>query len=55
MVIINESRCVGCAHCVPFCQMSAITALGFAKIDLDLCTNCKLCLNYCPKNAIAEG
>lgn len=47
-------KCVGCAGCVPFCPVGAISAFGKAEIDTEMCTNCAVCKDYCPLDAISE-
>uniref|UniRef100_A9AA02 4Fe-4S ferredoxin iron-sulfur binding domain protein n=1 Tax=Methanococcus maripaludis (strain C6 / ATCC BAA-1332) TaxID=444158 RepID=A9AA02_METM6 len=47
-------KCVGCAGCVPFCPVGAISAFGKAEIDNEICTNCAGCKDYCPLDAISE-
>jgi len=52
---VLEERCVGCAHCMPFCSNEAIEVMGIARIDSRRCTECKACIPYCPNEAIVEG
>jgi len=47
-------RCVGCGNCVPFCLFGAISSYGRAIISRDLCRECKLCIKYCPIDAIVD-
>ncbi len=51
---VIEERCVGCAHCMPFCRQEAIAVFGKAEILKEKCIECKLCINYCPNDAIVE-
>ena len=52
---IDESRCIGCARCLPPCPFDAIVgARSFMHTVLnDLCTGCELCLPSCPVDCIA--
>jgi electron transport complex protein RnfB len=51
---IDESRCIGCARCLPPCPVDAI--VGAAKfmhtVLAELCTGCELCLAPCPVDCI---
>jgi electron transport complex protein RnfB len=51
---IDESRCIGCARCLPPCPVDAI--VGAAKymhtILAERCTGCELCLPPCPVDCI---
>jgi Na+-translocating ferredoxin:NAD+ oxidoreductase subunit B len=51
---IDESRCIGCARCLPPCPVDAI--VGAAKylhtVLMDRCTGCELCLAPCPVDCI---
>jgi electron transport complex protein RnfB len=51
---IDESRCIGCARCLPPCPVDAI--VGAAKLMHtvlpDRCTGCELCLSPCPVDCI---
>jgi electron transport complex protein RnfB len=51
---IDESRCIGCARCIPPCPVDAI--VGAAKfmhtVLSDRCTGCELCLAPCPVDCI---
>lgn len=52
---VLKERCVGCAHCMPFCSNEAIEVWGRAKIYPERCTECRVCIPYCPSDAIVEG
>ena len=54
MKVLTE-RCVGCAHCMPFCRQNAIEVWGTARIIEDKCINCGVCREYCTSDAIVEG
>jgi electron transport complex protein RnfB len=51
---IDESRCIGCARCLPPCPVDAI--VGAAKylhtVIAERCTGCELCLAPCPVDCI---
>jgi electron transport complex protein RnfB len=51
---IDESRCIGCAKCLPPCPVDAI--VGARKrmhtVLVDVCTGCELCIAPCPVDCI---
>jgi Na+-translocating ferredoxin:NAD+ oxidoreductase subunit B len=51
---IDESRCIGCARCLPPCPVDAI--VGAQKfmhtILIERCTGCELCVAPCPVDCI---
>lgn len=51
---IDESRCIGCARCLPPCPVDAI--VGAAKylhtVVPERCTGCELCVAPCPVDCI---
>jgi electron transport complex protein RnfB len=51
---IDESRCIGCARCLPPCPVDAI--LGAPKfmhtVLIERCTVCELCISPCPVDCI---
>jgi electron transport complex protein RnfB len=51
---IDESRCIGCARCLPPCPVDAIVgAPRFLHTVLaDRCTGCELCIAPCPVDCI---
>jgi electron transport complex protein RnfB len=51
---IDETRCIGCARCLPPCPVDAIVgAPKFLHTVLaDRCTGCELCLAPCPVDCI---
>ena len=40
MIVVDESRCVGCGRCTSFCTRHAIEAWGYAEIDAGKCSDC---------------
>jgi Na+-translocating ferredoxin:NAD+ oxidoreductase subunit B len=54
VAFIDESRCIGCARCLPPCPVDAI--VGAAKfmhtVLAERCTGCELCLAPCPVDCI---
>jgi len=51
---IDESKCIGCGRCLPYCTVGAISlANGKAVIDDDECVECGECqkAGVCPVNA----
>jgi Na+-translocating ferredoxin:NAD+ oxidoreductase subunit B len=51
---IDESRCIGCAKCLPPCPVDAIVgAPRFTHtVIAALCTGCELCIAPCPVDCI---
>jgi electron transport complex protein RnfB len=51
---IDESRCIGCARCLPPCPVDAI--VGASKfmhtVLAERCTGCELCIAPCPVDCI---
>jgi electron transport complex protein RnfB len=51
---IDETRCIGCARCLPPCPADAI--VGAAKylhtVLIERCTGCELCVAPCPVDCI---
>lgn len=54
VAVIDESRCIGCAKCLPPCPVDAI--LGAPRrmhtVIAELCTGCELCVAPCPVDCI---
>jgi Na+-translocating ferredoxin:NAD+ oxidoreductase subunit B len=54
VAFIDESRCIGCARCLPPCPVDAI--VGASKflhtVLAERCTGCELCLAPCPVDCI---
>ena len=51
---IDESRCIGCTHCIDACPVDAISgANGYMHAVIgEWCIGCKLCLPPCPVDCI---
>jgi pyruvate ferredoxin oxidoreductase delta subunit len=52
MLVVNESKCVGCGLCVSFCPVGALSAWGLCSIDEEECSECLICIDYCPVDAL---
>ena len=55
---INRLKCIGCGQCVMFCSEYVLSVSGETfkcQVDRDLCTDCLICIDYCPTGAIQEG
>jgi Na+-translocating ferredoxin:NAD+ oxidoreductase subunit B len=54
VAVIDESRCIGCAKCLPPCPVDAIVGAGryMHTVLADLCTGCELCVAPCPVDCI---
>jgi electron transport complex protein RnfB len=51
---IDESRCIGCAKCLPACPVDAIVGAQrfMHTVIAERCTGCDLCLPPCPVDCI---
>jgi len=54
VAIIDESRCIGCARCLPPCPVDAIVGAQrqMHVVLTALCTGCELCIAPCPVDCI---
>ena len=54
VAVIDESRCIGCARCLPPCPVDAIVGAQrqMHTVINDLCTGCELCIAPCPVDCI---
>ncbi|MBR4868904.1 MAG: 4Fe-4S binding protein [Clostridia bacterium] len=51
-VYLDESKCIGCTHCISHCPTEAIRVRGGkAIIDGDRCIDCGQCIRVCPYKA----
>jgi len=55
VAVIDESRCIGCAKCLPPCPVDAIVGAGrhMHTVIAALCTGCELCVAPCPVDCIS--
>ena len=55
VALIDETRCIGCAKCLPPCPVDAIVgaARQMHTVVAALCTGCELCVAPCPVDCIA--
>jgi electron transport complex protein RnfB len=54
VAVIDESRCIGCARCLPACPVDAIVGAKrlMHTVIAAQCTGCELCLPPCPVDCI---
>ena len=52
---IDETRCIGCARCLPPCPVDAIIGARrqMHTVVAELCTGCELCIAPCPVDCIS--
>lgn len=54
LALIDSTRCIGCARCLPPCPVDAI--IGAARqlhtVFDEWCTGCELCISACPVDCI---
>ncbi len=59
-MIIRDDSCTGCRICFPYCPVAAIKDVadrGVARIDLDECVECGVCLRsgVCPTDSFEQN
>lgn len=54
IALIDETRCIGCAKCLPPCPVDAIVGAPrrMHTVVAELCTGCELCIAPCPVDCI---
>lgn len=54
VALIDPSRCIGCARCLPPCPVDAIVGASrqLHVVIEELCTGCELCIAPCPVDCI---
>jgi electron transport complex protein RnfB len=55
VAVIDESKCIGCARCLPPCPVDAIVGAQrqMHTVINELCTGCELCIAPCPVDCIS--
>ena len=53
-VMVDKQLCVGCGQCEPVCPEKAIRVWGTAEIKGECCTDCLICLGFCPIKGALE-
>ena len=55
VALIDETRCIGCAKCLPPCPVDAIIGAPrfLHTVAAHLCTGCELCIAPCPVDCIS--
>jgi len=49
---VDESLCIACAECLPYCQFDALSLEITAQVDGVRCVGCGVCVPHCPENAL---
>jgi ferredoxin len=51
---VDESRCIACNTCHPYCQFGALSLENdLNKVDEQLCMGCGVCIGKCAESAIS--
>jgi electron transport complex protein RnfB len=55
VAVVDETRCIGCAKCLPPCPVDAIIGAPrfLHTVAAELCTGCELCIAPCPVDCIS--
>jgi electron transport complex protein RnfB len=55
VAVIDETRCIGCAKCLPPCPVDAIIGAPrfMHTVAAQLCNGCELCIAPCPVDCIS--
>ena len=55
VAVIDETRCIGCAKCLPPCPVDAIIGAPrfMHTVAAELCNGCELCIAPCPVDCIS--
>ena len=55
IAVIDETRCIGCAKCLPPCPVDAIIGAPrfLHTVAAELCNGCELCIAPCPVDCIS--
>jgi len=53
IVFVDKMTCVGCGRCQTFCPENALWAWGYLEIDHQKCTECLICIENCPVDALS--
>jgi Na+-translocating ferredoxin:NAD+ oxidoreductase subunit B len=55
VAVVDETRCIGCAKCLPPCPVDAIIGAPrfLHTVVAELCTGCELCIAPCPVDCIS--
>ena len=52
--VVDDARCYGCAACIAFCPVDALSLEGLlALVAEPICTHCELCIPACPVHALS--
>jgi ferredoxin len=51
---VDESLCLGCGECAPFCQFGALSLDGFVSfVDVEKCMGCGVCVSKCENGGLS--
>jgi len=53
-ILFDKQLCVGCGQCEPICPEKAIRVWGIAQVEEERCTECLICLGFCPIKGAVE-